>query len=192
MRETTLAIGDTLRIDVEGCPPRVLNDYRFPRHANIVSFNKVDRVEYVYIAWPDGWHVAVKRDVAIRMREAYLAENGGYVDIREATAKEVEIFHQLRAAQDAALQPEVERRPYIIDLSSMSDEAIEYLESVKARLQVMKQETHDLRAENRALREVMRRIKSAFHDASIPSDALPVISNLVHGFSYGESKADDE
>lgn len=71
---TELAVGDNLRIDVEGCPPRVLNDHRFSRIAHIVSFNEIDGKKYVTIGWPDGWQVGVSVDVAARMREAYLAE----------------------------------------------------------------------------------------------------------------------
>lgn len=67
-----LQIGDALRIDVEGCPPRVLNDYRFSRDAHVVSLNEIDGKKYVTVGWNDGWQVGVEVDVALKMRQKAL------------------------------------------------------------------------------------------------------------------------
>lgn len=106
---TELAVGDNLRIDVEGCPPRVLNDYRFPRVAHVVSFNEIDGKKYVTIGWSDGWQVGVSADVAIRMREAALQEEPT-MSIAEALEKEKEIFQDLERRRTESRNAEGERQ----------------------------------------------------------------------------------
>lgn len=100
-----LTIGDALRIDVEGCPPRVLNDLRFARHAQIVDIRTIDGAKYVTIGWPDGWQVGVSMDVAVRMREA-ARQHEPTMTIAEALEKEKDIFQDLERRREESRQRE--------------------------------------------------------------------------------------